>query len=116
MPTLRRSRLRGDGENAARINALLAIVSDLDDTCVLSRGGAAALAATQAGARRVLEAGGAGNPEGKDALRRFEGELLARQVSPGGAADLLAATLLLDRIERTSWIDVEVDEYGKAGL
>ncbi|HTN67074.1 MAG TPA: triphosphoribosyl-dephospho-CoA synthase [Burkholderiaceae bacterium] len=116
LPMLRRSRWRGDSENAARLNALLAIVAGLDDTCVLSRGGTAALVATQAGATRVLNAGGAGNAQGKDALRQFENELLARHLSPGGAADLLAATLLLDRIERHSSINAKVNDHGKAGV
>lgn len=98
LPCLEHSRRRGDSENAARLNALLSIVAELDDTCVLSRGGAAALNAVQSGARQILDAGGAGSLRGKTALRRYEQELLTRHVSPGGAADLLAATLFLDKI------------------
>jgi triphosphoribosyl-dephospho-CoA synthase len=116
LPMLRQSRLRGDSENAARLNALLAIMAALDDTCVLSRGGKDALTATQAGALRVLDAGGAGHGDGEAALRRLESELLARNVSPGGAADLLAATLLLDRIERNSCTEQEANDHGKTFL
>jgi len=99
LPTLRVSRARGDSENAARLNALLAVMAELDDTCVLSRGGAAALACVQAGAALVLAAGGAGSLDGRKALRALERQMLARNVSPGGAADLLAATLFVDRVE-----------------
>lgn len=99
LPALRASRARGDGENAARLNALLAVMAELDDTCVLSRGGAAALACVQRGAARVLAAGGAGSLAGRRALRALDTQLLALGVSPGGAADLLAATLFLDRVE-----------------
>ena len=99
LPTLRVSRARGDSENAARLNALLAVMAELDDTCVLSRGGPAALACVQAGAARVLAAGGAGSLEGRKALLALERQMLARNVSPGGAADLLAATLFVDRVE-----------------
>ncbi|ARP82660.1 triphosphoribosyl-dephospho-CoA synthase MdcB [Bordetella genomosp. 8] len=100
LPQLWRSRARGDAENACRLNALVAIMADLDDTCVLARGGRAALAYMQHAAAEVLAAGGAGQIGGRAALRRLEQGLLDIQVSPGGAADLLAAALFLDRLER----------------
>ena len=96
---LHASRARGDNETTARLNALLAIISQLDDTCVLSRGGETALLALQAGAARVLAAGGAATADGATALLALEACALARGVSPGGAADLLAATLFLDRLQ-----------------
>ncbi|MCM2565098.1 triphosphoribosyl-dephospho-CoA synthase [Janthinobacterium kumbetense] len=98
LPALHASRVRGDSETTARLNALLAILSGLDDTCVLSRGGEAALLALQSGAARVLAAGGAATAAGTEALLALEAVALARGVSPGGAADLLAATLFLDRL------------------
>jgi triphosphoribosyl-dephospho-CoA synthase len=98
LPELRRSRERGDGESSARLNALLAIISDLDDTCVLSRGGRPALTKVQGAAASVLAAGGAGTLAGRRSLRRFAADAVACNLSPGGAADLLAATLFLDRI------------------
>lgn len=98
LPCLRASRRRGDDENTARLNALLSVMAELDDTCVLSRGGRGALASLQSGAARVLAAGGAGSCRGKDALRSLEADALLRNVSPGGAADLLAAMLFLDRL------------------
>lgn len=99
LPWLEYCRTRGDDENDARLNALLAVIANLDDTCVLSRGGQAALTAVQSGALRVLIAGGAASSHGRSALQQFEQELLALHVSPGGAADLLAAALFLDRIK-----------------
>jgi triphosphoribosyl-dephospho-CoA synthase len=41
-------------------------------------------------------------------LRRFDRALFAKNISPGGSADLLAATLFLDAIERRLY-DVERD-------
>ena len=99
LPALHASRARGDNETTARLNALLAIISQLDDTCVLSRGGETALLALQTGAARVLAAGGAATADGSLALLALEAVALARGVSPGGAADLLAATLFLDRLQ-----------------
>jgi triphosphoribosyl-dephospho-CoA synthase len=98
LPCLRNSRLRGDDELTARLNCLVALIAELDDTCVLSRGGMDALARVQAGAARVLANGGAGSVDGRRALRRLEQMLIEMNVSPGGAADLLAATLFLDRL------------------
>jgi triphosphoribosyl-dephospho-CoA synthase len=99
LPELRRSRARGDSETSSRLNALLAIMSRLDDTCVLSRGGLGALQLLQDSAAAVLAAGGAATLAGRRALRQLDADALACQVSPGGAADLLAATLFLDRLD-----------------
>ncbi|MGN6232790.1 MAG: triphosphoribosyl-dephospho-CoA synthase [Trinickia sp.] len=98
LPALRAARRRGVEENAARIDALLAIMATLDDTCLLHRGGPPALAAAQQGARRVLSLGGSSTPSGRAAFDRLEARLLALNASPGGAADLLAATLFIDRL------------------
>lgn len=100
LPQLRNSRLNGDDELSARLNCLLAVIAELDDTCVLSRGGAAALTAVQEGAAKVLAVGGAGSAKGKLELETLEAMLIATNVSPGGAADLLAAALFLDRLQQ----------------
>ncbi|MFL9959719.1 triphosphoribosyl-dephospho-CoA synthase [Paraburkholderia sediminicola] len=100
LPELKRSRIRGDSETAARLNALLAVTTSLDDTCVLARGGPDALAEMQDGARRVLEQGGAAALAGRRELKALDRRLVELHVSPGGAADLLAAALFLDRLER----------------
>ena len=98
LPMLRLSRARGDTESVARVNALLAVMAGLDDTCLLARGGREALDATQLGARRVLDLGGIGTPKGRKALAALEARMRLLHVSPGGAADLLASALLLDRV------------------
>ncbi|WP_225772279.1 triphosphoribosyl-dephospho-CoA synthase [Inquilinus sp. Marseille-Q2685] len=101
LPTLRASRAAGAAETEARLDALLAVMASLDDTCLLHRGGRPALAAAQSGARAVLAAGGTATPAGRAALRALDADLLSRWVSPGGSADLLAAALFLDRINRS---------------
>jgi triphosphoribosyl-dephospho-CoA synthase len=98
LPALHRARTRGEDENTARVNALLAIMTTLDDTCLLHRGGLEALTAAQNGARAVLEAGGVAISKGQRAFAALEATLLERNASPGGAADLLAAALFLDTI------------------
>jgi triphosphoribosyl-dephospho-CoA synthase len=99
LPTLLATRDRGAPEDRARLDALMAIMASLDDTCLLHRGGLAALEAAKAGARAVLAAGGTAAPAGRKRLHRLHGELMARWASPGGSADLLSVTLFLDRLE-----------------
>lgn len=100
LPTLRKHRCLGLSEEDSRLAVLLGIMSRLDDTCILYRGGIGALEAVQSGARSVLEAGGYGTARGRDEMSKLDRELLGRRVSPGGSADLLAATIFLDAVER----------------
>ncbi|UVK93376.1 triphosphoribosyl-dephospho-CoA synthase [Pseudomonas atacamensis] len=100
LPQLHKSRANGHGEQNARLDALLAIMTELADTCVLYRAGETGLHAMQAGAQAVLDAGGSASLSGRRRLHELDQQLIALNASPGGAADLLAATLLLDRIER----------------
>lgn len=100
LPMLRKARARGEDETTARINALLAIMASLEDTCLLHRGGTAALRIAQEGARSVLAVGGFATSRGAHAFFLLDAALLARNASPGGAADLLAAAIFLDSIER----------------
>ncbi|HEY0801258.1 MAG TPA: triphosphoribosyl-dephospho-CoA synthase, partial [Steroidobacteraceae bacterium] len=99
LPTLRRKRRNGATEQVARLDTLFSIMSRLDDTCLLYRGGEAALAAAKDGAAAVETAGGTGTSLGKQQLRRLERRLMDLDVSPGGSADLLAAALFLDAVE-----------------
>jgi len=98
LPQLVASRRDGVGEQNARLDALLAIMSGLTDTCVLHRAGLDGLTRMQAGARAVLAAGGCASLAGRRELRELDRDMLALNASPGGAADLLAATLFLDRL------------------
>ncbi|WP_415639493.1 triphosphoribosyl-dephospho-CoA synthase [Pseudomonas plecoglossicida] len=97
LPQLRRSRADGASETHARLDALLAIMAALSDTCVLWRAGPQGLQALQQGARAVLAAGGCASLDGRRHLRLLDAQLLQMNASPGGAADLLAACLFLDK-------------------
>ncbi|WP_296186379.1 triphosphoribosyl-dephospho-CoA synthase [Pseudomonas sp. UBA1879] len=99
LPQLERSRAQGAGEQNARLDALLAIMTTLADTCVLYRAGEQGLQAMQLGAQRVLDAGGSASLSGRRALHALDQQLLSLNASPGGAADLLAACLFIDCLE-----------------
>ncbi|PMZ90723.1 MULTISPECIES: triphosphoribosyl-dephospho-CoA synthase [unclassified Pseudomonas] len=98
LPQLLRSRAAGHGEQNARLDALLAIMTSLADTCVLYRAGEEGLNIMQLGAREVLDAGGSASLGGRRRLHELDQQLIALNASPGGAADLLAACLFIDRI------------------
>lgn len=99
LPQLKRSRALGHGEQNARLDALLAIMTRLADTCVLYRAGEQGLQTMQRGAQAVLDAGGSASLGGRRRLHDLDEQLIALNASPGGAADLLAACLFIDRIE-----------------
>jgi triphosphoribosyl-dephospho-CoA synthase len=98
LPQLQRSRAAGHGEQNARLDALLAIMTRLADTCVLYRAGEEGLHTMQRGAQAVLDAGGSASLAGRRRLHELDQQLIALNASPGGAADLLAACLFIDRI------------------
>jgi malonate decarboxylase acyl carrier protein len=100
LPALKATRKSGRTERDSRLAALLAIMSHLDDTCVLYRGGSEAQRIVHEGAARVIKVGGPGSPKGNAALIALGQDLVSQRISPGGSADLLAATLFLDALER----------------
>jgi triphosphoribosyl-dephospho-CoA synthase len=102
LPALRTAREAGCSERLARLDALVALIANVDDTCLLHRGGRAALWDAQTGARAMLDAGGNATPTGRRALRSLEAALLHHNASPGGSADLLAAALFLDALDHAA--------------
>jgi triphosphoribosyl-dephospho-CoA synthase len=100
---LKQSRQKPMKEDFARLDALLAMMTDLSDTCVLYRSGTKGLKRMQQGAQQVLDLGGSSSLEGRRALHFLEIDLLRMRASAGGAADLLAATLFIDRVEQSSF-------------
>ncbi|MCG2572667.1 triphosphoribosyl-dephospho-CoA synthase [Acinetobacter sp. ME22] len=100
LPQLRQTRQHSMREEFARLDALLALMQHLDDTCVLHRAGLNGLNRMQQGAGKVLALGGYTSLAARRELHLLEIDLLRLNASPGGAADLLAATIFVDRVER----------------
>ncbi len=108
LPALRAARQQGATETVARLDALLSIMALLDDTCLLHRGGREALAVARRGASDIIASGGTRTSAGLRQLTALDAALLARNASPGGAADLLAAALFLDHVERDDSLSFSV--------
>ncbi|MDA1255813.1 MAG: triphosphoribosyl-dephospho-CoA synthase [Proteobacteria bacterium] len=100
LPQLRHSRDQGGTESEARLNALISMMAQLTDTCVIHRAGLDGLNKMQLGAQQVLALGGCSTAQGQQRLEELERDLLAIRASAGGAADLLATLLFLDEVEQ----------------
>ena len=86
LPVIQRAREQGGSEEEAKLDALMAIMSTLEDTSLLQTGGRPALAAARAGAGAVLDAGGAATRAGCERLRQLDVRLRALHASPRGSA------------------------------
>jgi triphosphoribosyl-dephospho-CoA synthase len=97
VPAYRDACARGLDANAANVHTLFTLMEAVDDTTVLFRGGPEAGLFVRRSATDFIAAGGCmteGWFERAEALHR---SFVARNLSPGGCADLLAATLLVQR-------------------
>ncbi len=79
--------------NAAKTQALLAVMEQLDDSNVISRAGLEGLAWVKRTAREVRA-----QRASLELLAGFNTACVARNISPGGAADLLGAALFIHAI------------------
>lgn len=98
VPALRAARARGLGPQAARVDTLFAVIAVLDDSNLAHRGGLAGLRFAQAAARGFLASGGAAAPDGLAGAAAIGRQFVQRHLSPGGAADTLAAACWLERL------------------
>jgi triphosphoribosyl-dephospho-CoA synthase len=100
LPALRSGRFLAPGdENAARVHACFALLATLEDTNLLHRSGEAGLCFARRAARDFLARGGVGQPHWQSRAAAIHHEFIARRLSPGGCADLLAMSLLVDALE-----------------
>jgi triphosphoribosyl-dephospho-CoA synthase len=100
LPALRSGRLMAPGdENAARVQACFALIATLEDTNLLHRSGESGLRFARCAARNFLARGGVGQPNWQSQALEIHRQFIARWLSPGGCADLLAMSLLVDALE-----------------
>ncbi|MBD1379434.1 triphosphoribosyl-dephospho-CoA synthase [Bacillus sp. IB182487] len=104
-PMLIHSRSIGITEEKARLNALLSLIAHLDDTCILHRGGPEALLFAKKQAAACLAT------NDYCLLYMLDSEFISRNISPGGSADLLAATLFLNKIHLIHKGEEGLNEY-----
>ncbi|WP_019903715.1 triphosphoribosyl-dephospho-CoA synthase MdcB [Methylobacterium sp. 77] len=100
LPALHRARQRRPGdEEAARVEACFTLIAELEDTNLLHRGGEAGYAFARASAAAFLADGGVARTDWRARAEAIHHDFVARRLSPGGSADLLAMTLFVDALE-----------------
>jgi triphosphoribosyl-dephospho-CoA synthase len=97
VPALRAGRAAARDEEAARVHACMALIAAVGDTNLLHRGGAAGLAFARREAQIFMDAGGVGQPDWRARATVVHEAFVARNLSPGGCADLLAMALFVDK-------------------
>ena len=97
VPAYRRALQAGLDDNAASIHTLFALMSSIDDTTVLYRGGLEAGSFVRQSAAHFLADGGCHRPDWFEQAEALHRAFIARNLSAGGCADLLACTLLVSR-------------------
>lgn len=99
LPALRAGRALAGKEEPARVHAFFALLAAMEDTNLLHRGGVDGLRDARRAASDFLLAGGVGGADWLAHATAVHRSFVARRLSPGGSADLLAATIFLDRLE-----------------
>jgi triphosphoribosyl-dephospho-CoA synthase len=103
LPALRLGRsLAPEDPEAARVQSFFAILASMEDTNLLHRGGAAGLRYAQEEAAGFLRLGGVEHANWRLRAAAVHRAFVARNLSPGGCADLLAIALFLDALEAPS--------------
>ena len=81
------------------MHCLFALLAEVQDTNLLHRGGAEGAAFAREAAHAFMAGGGVGRRGWRDGAEALHRQFVARRLSPGGCADLLAMTLFVDAVE-----------------
>lgn len=92
-------KLSRGNEEAARVHACMALIAKVEDSNLLYRGEAEGLAFAQAEARRFLASGSIAANGWRGRAQAVHHRFVARRLSPGGCADLLAMALFVQSLE-----------------
>jgi triphosphoribosyl-dephospho-CoA synthase len=95
LPALQAALERGAPMLHARVDAIFSLMAHISDTNVYHRGGAGGADMVRNAARDFLQQGGTAHPQWKETALFCHRTFVAQRLSPGGAADLLAACCLV---------------------
>lgn len=85
--------------NDILVQTLLSLMTGTKDSNILGRHDMETLKLVQARAKEALELGGVFTKLGKEFINKLDKEFIGKNISPGGAADLLAVTMMIYMIE-----------------
>jgi triphosphoribosyl-dephospho-CoA synthase len=98
LPAMQAATERGLSRQHALLDTLFHVIAVMDDSNLAHRGGLEGLRHAQHAASGFLAAGGAARPGGIAAACAVGRDFVSRRLSPGGAADTLAAACFVARI------------------
>lgn len=98
LPAMQAAAARGQPRHEVLLDTLFHVMAVLDDSNLAHRGGLAGLRHAQRAASAFVAAGGAARPGGVALALDIGRDFVGRRLSPGGAADTLAAACLVSRI------------------
>jgi len=98
LPVLESARRGTVSLDQAGVQALLYLMTVVEDTNLAARGGMPGLLYVQESARRALSLGGAYSSAGRTFIQQMNSDFVSCNLSPGGSADLLSATLFMDSL------------------
>lgn len=101
LPALRATLARTGNKRLALVQTFFTLMAAVVDTNVLYRGGAPALLTVRASAREFLRAGGVHRSDWESHGLHIHRQVVALGVSPGGSADLLAASWFVLQIQKS---------------
>lgn len=109
LPSLQAALRAGHAPRAARVQAFFATMAVLDDTNTAHRGGWEGAQFVKTAARTFLDGGGVAQADWLAQARAIHADCVARRLSPGGAADVLAAACWLQEL-----LDLQAVRDGRA--
>ena len=98
LPVLEQALAAGREAKTALLAAFLHLLAHNDDTNLAARGGPDGFAWAKTAAARLLAAGGIDASGFRERMEALDAAFIARNLSPGGSADLLSLTWVLHRL------------------
>ncbi|WP_342616237.1 triphosphoribosyl-dephospho-CoA synthase MdcB [Rhodoferax sp. GW822-FHT02A01] len=99
LPALQTAVAQGHPMRSAKVHSLFCTMAHLDDTNVVHRGGLEGMQLVKTRATQFLARGSVAQADWLAQARRIHEELVARRLSPGGAADLIACACWVDAMQ-----------------
>ncbi|MGI6575200.1 MAG: triphosphoribosyl-dephospho-CoA synthase [bacterium] len=95
LPALEEARAAGLNENDSLIHVLLAVMTTTEDTNIVGRHSLDMLHAVHEASRSIIAQGGMLSKKGREMVRQLDADFTRQRISPGGSADLAAATFFV---------------------
>lgn len=99
VPTLEKFIMFGYPRSVCAVQTLFAVMAVLGDTNLFYRGGRDGISYVKRMSRAFLDAGGVGAPDWHQRAMTIHATFIERNLSPGGAADMLAAALFVNHLQ-----------------